>query len=167
MYTTDTCDALGDQAHPLPPIYLHFGKRKAFSGIAVTVKCFEDSSRVKELITQPGAGKVLVIDGGGSTRCALWGDESGLTAQQNGWEGAIIHGGIRDAARNATQDIGLMALAAVPRKSNRQNTGATGITVDLGGTHCSAGDYVIADEDGAIIIPAAAIPLLGLDARQG
>src|SRR5699024_8576306 len=71
LNTTDICDTLGDKALPLPPVYRHFGKRATFAGVAVTVKCFEDSSRVKELIAQPGTGKVLVIDGGGSTRCAL------------------------------------------------------------------------------------------------
>ena len=40
----------------------------------MTVKCFEDNSRVKELLATDGTGKVLVVDGGASMRCALMGD---------------------------------------------------------------------------------------------
>lgn len=156
MNTTDLCDALGAQALVLPPVYRHFGARQSFSGEAVTIKCFEDSSRVKELIATPGRGKVLVVDAGGSTRCAVWGDQSGQTAAQNGWEGVVIHGAVRDAARNAQIDLGLAALATVPRKSDRQGAGTTGGAVDLGGVVCRPGDRIVADEDGIVVVRAEA-----------
>ncbi|MBS0347606.1 MAG: ribonuclease E activity regulator RraA [Proteobacteria bacterium] len=155
MNTTDICDALGTQAFVPPPHFHHFGARRQFSGEAVTVKCFEDSSRVKELITTPGRGKVLVVDAGGSTRCAVWGDQSGQTAAQNGWEGVVIYGAVRDAARNAEIELGLVALRAVPRKSDRQGRGSAGVIADLGGVTCQPGDRVVVDEDGVVIVRAA------------
>lgn len=152
MNTTDICDALGDKALVLAPTYRHFGGRVQFAGEAVTVKCFEDSSRVKELIQTPGHGKVLVIDAGASTRCAVWGDQSGQTALANGWEGVIIHGAVRDAARNAQIGLGLVALATVPMKSNRQGLGQTNLPIDMGGIVCHPEDQVVCDEDGVVII---------------
>lgn len=152
MNTTDISDVLGDKVLVLSPDYRHFGGRVQFSGTAVTIKCFEDSSRVKELIQTPGQGKVLVIDAGGSTRCAVWGDQSGQTAKANGWEGVVIHGAVRDAARNAAIELGLVALASVPKKSNRQGLGDTNLPVDMGDVLCHPGDQVVCDEDGVVIV---------------
>lgn len=152
MNTTDVCDRLGNRARVLPPIYRHLGARRQFCGVAVTVRCFEDSSRIKELITTPGAGRVLVIDAGGSPRCAVWGDQSGAQAAANGWAGVVIHGYARDAERNAEIDLGLMALGVVPRKSDRRGAGSVDETVDMGGVQCAPGDHVFADEDGVVFV---------------
>ncbi len=83
--TTDLCDELGERARVLAPVFVDLGGKRDFQGRAVTVKCFEDNSRVKELSTQPGQGKVLVIDGGGSERCALFGDHIAEDLARNGW----------------------------------------------------------------------------------
>lgn len=154
MNTTDICDRLGDRVFFLPPAMQDFGGRQCFGGEVVTVKCFEDSSRVKELITTPGHGKVMVIDAGASSRCAVLGDVSAQVALDNGWEGIIVYGYLRDAATIARLPLGVRALGVVPRGSTRRGEGSTGLTLEIGGARCCPGDQVYADENGIVIVPA-------------
>lgn len=109
--TCDLSDRFADEARVLPPMFRDFGGRRRFTGAAITVKCFEDNSRVKELLGTAGHGRVLVVDGGGSTRCALLGDMIGKDAVDNGWEGVVVYGSVRDAALLATLNLGVKALA--------------------------------------------------------
>lgn len=150
--TCDLCDQHGDDARVVAPIFRHFGGRRVFSGPAVTIKCFEDNSRVKETVATPGNGRVLVVDGGGSLRCALLGDMLATQARDQGWSGVIVFGCVRDAAILATLELGIMALAAMPRRSERKGEGQLGIAIDLGGTRCVPGDLVYADEDGIVLL---------------
>ena len=150
--TCDLCDTHGERARVVAPLFRHFGGRRAFHGEAVTVKCFEDNSRVKEIVATPGRGRVLVVDGGGSLRCALLGDLLATQARDQGWSGVLVHGCVRDSAILATLDLGVMALAAMPRRSERKGEGQVGIAIDLAGTRCAPGDVVYADEDGIVIL---------------
>ncbi len=152
MGTCDLSDEHGDDARVVAPIFRHFGGRRAFHGPAVTIQCFEDNSRVKETVATPGNGRVLVIDGGGSLRCALLGDLLAAQARDQGWSGVIVFGCVRDTAVLATLDLGVMALAAMPRRSQRKGEGRIGIPIDLGGTPCAPGDLVHADEDGIVLL---------------
>lgn len=150
--TCDLSDQHGDAARIPAPVFRDFGGRRRFRGTAVTVKCFEDNSRVKELLATPGRGRVLVVDGGGSTRCALLGDMIGKDAVANGWEGVIVHGCVRDTGVLATLDIGIKAIAATPRRSTRRGEGVVGIAVDIAGALVSAGDSIVCDEDGIVVL---------------
>jgi len=152
--TCDLYDRFEDEVRVLGASLRDFGSRRRFAGEAVTVKCFEDNSRVKALLEQPGTGKVLVVDGGGSTRCALMGDMIAKVALKNGWEGVVIHGCVRDVAELAALDLGIKALGAIPRKSMRRGEGSTDIIIDIGGAQVRKGDYVVADEDGVLILNA-------------
>lgn len=152
--TCDLYDRYEATARVADPVFRDFGARARFSGAAVTVKCFEDNSRVKELLATPGAGKVLVVDGGGSLRAALMGDLIAKSAVKNGWEGVVIHGCVRDAAVLATLDLGIKALAAIPRKTVRLNEGQTGLPVTLAGVRIAPGDLVFADADGVLVLGA-------------
>jgi regulator of ribonuclease activity A len=152
-----TCD-LSDrfpEARVADAVLRDFGGRRQFSGLAVTVKCFEDNSRVKELLATRGDGRVLVVDGGGSLRCALLGDMIARDAVSNGWAGLIIDGCVRDTSVLATLPIGIKARAAVPRRSIRRGEGATNIDIQMAGTHVASGDLIVADEDGVLILAAA------------
>lgn len=151
--TCDLSDEHGDAARIPAPVLRDFGGRKRFGGRAVTVKCFEDNSRVKELLATPGQGPVLVVDGGGSTRCALLGDMIAKDAVANGWEAVVIHGCIRDSAALATLDIAIKALAATPRRSTRRGEGVAHVAIDLAGAPVREGDLVVGDEDGVVIVP--------------
>lgn len=152
LTTCNLSDQHGDMARVPAPIFRSFGGRDRFSGRAVTVKCFEDNSRIKELLATPGNGRVLVVDGGGSTRCALLGDMIAKDAVANGWEGVVVYGCVRDTAVLATLDIGIKAIGATPRRSTRRGEGTAHIAIDLAGVPVVEGDTVVADEDGLVIL---------------
>lgn len=155
--TCDLYDRFEATARVADPVFRDFGARTKFSGVAVTVKCFEDNSKVKELLATSGAGKVLVVDGGGSLRGALMGDLIAKSAVDNGWEGVVIHGCVRDAAVLATLDLGIKALAAIPRKTVRRGEGQTGLPVGVAGIRVEPGDLVFADADGVLVLEAGAL----------
>ncbi len=117
----------------------------------VTVKCFEDNSRVKELLATAGEGRVLVVDGGASMRCALLGDMIAESAVQHGWAGVIVYGCVRDVDALATLDLGVQALACIPQKSNRKGAGEVGLTLNFGGLTIASGMYVYADNNGILV----------------
>ena len=149
--TCDLCDDHPDDVRVCEPMFGSFGGREAFGGEIVTVKCHEDNSRVKELLATPGKGKVLVVDGGGSMRCALMGDMIGESAVQQSWEGVIIYGCVRDVDALAQLDLGVHAVAAIPLKSVRKGVGETGLDITFGGVTFVQGQYVYADNNGVIV----------------
>jgi regulator of ribonuclease activity A len=153
--TCDLSDTYGGRARVLPPVLRHFGGRTRFEGEIATIKCYEDNSRVKELAGNPGHGRVLLVDGGGSTRYALLGDTIGKELLEHGWAGIVLHGSVRDTAALATLDLGVMALAATPLRSLKNGEGSVGLTVAFAGVACSPGELLFADEDGIVVIAAA------------
>lgn len=148
--TADLYDRFEDLVGVCAPIFRDFGGRRRFVGEVVTVKCFEDNSRVKETLAQPGNGKVLVVDAGGSMRCAMLGDLIAESAVDNGWAGVIIQGCVRDTERLAKLDLGIKALAATPRKSTRRGEGQRDLPLDIAGVRIEPGDWVYCDEDGIL-----------------
>jgi len=131
-----------------------FGGHLSFHGPITTLKVFEDNTLVRAAFEEPGAGRVLVVDGGGSLRCALVGDMLAELAQRNGWAGAVVYGAIRDATPIAAIGIGLKALATHPRKSLKRGEGQRDIPVHFGGLTLRPGDYLYADADGVVLGPA-------------
>ncbi|MEN5116719.1 ribonuclease E activity regulator RraA [Luteimonas sp. TWI662] len=155
--TCDLCDAHPDAVRVLDLPLRDFGGRRAFAGIVSTVRALEDNSRVKEAVAEPGEGRVLVIDGGGSTRRSMLGDLLAAQAVANGWTGVIVHGAIRDSAVIAGMDLGVKALSTVPLKTDRRDQGLRDVPVTFGGVTLVAGEWLAADADGVIV---AAQPLL-------
>ena len=68
FHTADLCDDHSDQLQIVSPGFKSYGLNSHFYGEIVTVKAFEDNSFVREALSQPGQGKVLVVDGSGSMR---------------------------------------------------------------------------------------------------
>ena len=157
--TADLCDDHYDNGNIqiCEPIFGDFGARNKFSGAIHTIHCFEDNSLVREAVAMDGKGKVLVIDGGGSLRCAMLGDLLAAKAVSNGWEGVIIHGLIRDSADIETMDLGVKALGTLPLKSVKNNKGTHNVEVGFAGVRFTPGSFAYADEDGIILSPAALI----------
>ncbi len=149
--TPDLCDAYPDLARILEPIFKNYGGKTSFGGEIVTVKCFEDNSRVKENAGKPGVGKVMVVDGGGSLKKALLGDLIARTALNNGWEGFIIYGCIRDVEPISTMKIGVKALNSIPLKTQGKGEGENNVQITFGGVTFNAGEYVYADTTGIIV----------------
>ncbi|MBI2305993.1 MAG: ribonuclease E activity regulator RraA [Rhodocyclales bacterium] len=153
--TPDLCDEfeaeLGKSLRVVAPMFKRYGARNAFSGQIATLKLFEDNSLVRTAFAEDGRGKVLVIDGGGSLRCALVGDQLAILAQQNGWEGVVVYGCIRDSADIAGIDLGVRALDTHPQKSIKKNVGDRDLAVTFGGVTFHPGEYLYADEDGVLV----------------
>lgn len=153
--TADLCDKfeseLGNSLRVVAPMFQCYGGRSGFSGRIVTLKLFEDNSLVRPTLGEEGAGKVLVIDGGGSLRCALLGDQLAKLAVDNDWEGVVVFGCIRDSSEIATLELGVRALATHPQRSAKKGMGERGLTVTFGGVDFVQGEYLYADEDGILV----------------
>ena len=152
--TADLYDEHGENLSVALPIFRDFGGKDKFCGPVSTVKCHEDNSLVRAALEEPGDGRVLVVDGGESMRCALVGDMLARLGQENGWEGIIVSGCIRDSEVMKTIDLGIKAMACNPRKSVKKGAGDRDIPVTIAGVYCSPGEYVYADADGVVIAPA-------------
>ncbi len=155
LKTTDLCDDHSDDLSIATPLFRDFGGRRAFHGTISTVKLFEDNSLVREALGEPGEGRVLVVDGGGSMRCALLGDNLAEMGRQNGWSGIVVYGCIRDSADIAGMDIGVKALNTHPLKSVKRGEGERDVSVTFAGITIRAGYYLYADEDGIVVAPEA------------
>jgi regulator of ribonuclease activity A len=151
IQTADLCDANEGHVHVVTPMFRSYGGRHAFGGPIVTLKVFEDNSLVRSALEGPGEGRVLVIDGGGSLRCALVGDQLAQLGVKNGWAGIVVYGCIRDSKAIGEMEIGVFALATHPQKSIKRGIGERDIPVTFGGTTFIPGQYVYADEDGVIV----------------
>ncbi|EFN60109.1 hypothetical protein CHLNCDRAFT_133452 [Chlorella variabilis] len=134
-----------------PGLLRDFGGRIRFHGQAMTVKCYESNVLISQLLDSPGHGRVLVVDGGGSRRCALLGDRLAGLAAKNGWAGVIVHGCVRDTAALGEIEVGIKALAPCPLKSSKRDPGLKAVRVVIGGALVRPGDWVYADEDGVLV----------------
>ncbi|MEL7535825.1 MAG: ribonuclease E activity regulator RraA [Pseudomonadota bacterium] len=147
--TPDLCDAHPD-VDVLDLALASFGGLSAFAGEIVTIKCFEDNSLVKAQAGEPGNGRIMVVDGGGSTRRALLGDQIAANAVKNGWRGLIIWGAVRDVDALAELALGVKALQPVPVKTDKRGLGDLNVPVTFGGVRFEPGDWVAADANGVI-----------------
>jgi regulator of ribonuclease activity A len=153
--TTDLSDE-HPEAQVCDPVFLSFGGRRTFSGPVTTLKVFEDNSMVREIVQTPGEGRVLVVDGGGSLRCGLFGGNLAVAAARNGWAGVVINGCARDADELDAEPIGVRALALHPRRSERGlHSGRAGIPVTFAGVVFREGEWLLADRDGVLVLPTA------------
>lgn len=150
--TADLCDAHAGtpQFQIAEPGFQDYGGVRTFAGPISTVRAPEDNSLVRKALEEPGQGRVLVVDGGGSRRCALVGDQLALLAQQNGWAGVVVNGCIRDAGDVGRMRIGVKALGTHPLKSLKRNEGQRDVEVRFAGVTFRPGHYVYADLDGII-----------------
>lgn len=148
--TADLCDEHSSALQICEPVFSDFGGQARFFGRVSTIKCFEDNSRVREAVGEPGEGRVLVVDAGGSLRCAMLGDLLAAKAVENGWCGIVVYGLIRDSADIAGMGLGVKALGTFPLKSVKKGIGERDVDVHFAGVRFVPGSYVYADEDGII-----------------
>ncbi|MGH8446129.1 MAG: ribonuclease E activity regulator RraA [Solimonas sp.] len=149
--TTDLSDA-HPEAQVADPAFGDFGGIIAFHGPVVTLKVFEDNTMVRALLEERGNGQVLVVDGGGSARCALVGGQLGQLGVENGWAGIVVNGFVRDSEELAEQEVGIKALGAHPRKSEKGlHTGHRNRTVSFAGVTFKSGQWLYADADGIVV----------------
>ena len=149
--TPDLCDDFGNEVQVLEPIFRHFGAARQFGGEIATIKCFEDNTLVGNAVKSAGNGRVLVVDGGGSLRRSLLGDNLASAAVANGWVGILIYGAIRDVEEIAPMKLGVMAIAPIPRKTEKRGEGQTDVELVFAGATFKPGDFLYADESGVIV----------------
>ncbi len=156
--TCDLCDAHKNDDdgafRVLPPVFHDYGGVRKFCGPVATVKCHEDNTLVKAALDEPGQGRVLVVDGGASLRRALVGGNLGAAAAKNGWAGIVVDGCVRDSAELAACAVGIRALALMPLPTEKRNQGRRDVAVQVQGIWVRPGDWLYADEDGIVVMPA-------------
>jgi regulator of ribonuclease activity A len=147
----DICDDFIEQIAVLEPLFSDFGGKDRFCGEIVTIKCFEDNSLVRDVVRSEGKGKVIVVDGGASLRHALLGDLLAAKAADNGWQGLLINGCVRDVEILQTIDLGVKALAPHPVKTEKRGEGQLDVPVSFAGVHIRPGQYLYADTNGVVV----------------
>ena len=152
--TADLVDRLGDDVRSCDLQLRQLGGRSRFAGPLRTVRCFGDNALVKQVLSTPGEGGVLVVDGGGSLHSALVGDLIAGLAVDNGWVGLVLHGVVRDSVALAALPIGVKALGTNPRKSRKAAEGEVDAVVGFGGVVFAPGEWVCSDEDGVLVLTA-------------
>lgn len=153
--TSDLSDAHGEAVAVCDLQFRSFGQKGGFAGPVTTLRCFEDHLHLRAALSEQGAGRVLVVDGGGSLRCALMGDRLGEMAVKNGWAGIVVNGAIRDAEALAGMAIGVKALGTIPRRSAVESAGYRDIPLRFGGVNFAPRTWLYADLDGVLVSPVA------------
>ena len=156
LLTADLCDTYEDllqdgRLRVVEAMFGSYGGRAAFHGPIATIKLFEDNGLVRQTLQTAGNGRVLVIDGGGSLRRALVGDQLATLALQNNWAGIVVNGCIRDTVAIGDMDIGVLALDTHPRKTAKKGQGEAEVAVHFGGVSFHPGEWLYADEDGVLV----------------
>jgi len=149
--TTDLSDA-HPEAQVAEPIFADYGGVLNFHGPIRTLKVFEDNTAVRTALESPGEGHVLVIDGGGSTRCALVGGLLGVLGVKNNWAGIVVYGCIRDSEELSALDLGIKAIGAHPRKSEKGlHSAQADKTLTFANVTFKPGAWLYADADGIVV----------------
>ncbi len=149
--TADLCDEHIDKLQVADPIFVDYGGETCFEGEIHTLKVFEDNTLVRAALEKEGTGKILVVDGGGSYRCALVGDNLVTLAIQNNWRGIVVFGCIRDSRQILGMKVGVKALGTNPTKSIKRNEGQEGLNLRFAGIDFKQGQYLYSDEDGMVV----------------
>jgi regulator of ribonuclease activity A len=149
--TADLFDAHGEHVQVAVGRFVALGRRRAFSGPISTLEVHEDNALVRRALEEPGEGRVLVVDGGGSLRTALVGDKLAALGVENGWVGVVVWGAIRDRAVIDTMDFGVRCLGTTPRKSTKHGFGQRDVPVSFADVTFRPGAHMYVDEDGILV----------------
>ena len=158
LSTADLFDQFEAQVSSCETQFRQYGRVRAFSGQLMTVRCFQDNVLLKQVLSKPGAGKVLVVDGGGSLGTALLGDVVAGLGQTNGWNGIVLFGAVRDTAALAELNVGVKALGSNPKKSRKVGAGELEVPVSFGGVTFTPGHWLYSDDDGILVSATALSP---------
>ncbi|MBP7546438.1 MAG: ribonuclease E activity regulator RraA [Corallincola sp.] len=151
--TSALCDIYLDTIDVVEPIFASYGGRRSFGGQITTIKCFEDNGLIVEALRNNGSGRVLLVDGGGSLRRALIDAELATLAADNGWEGIVLYGSVREVDALEEIDIGIQALGAIPVGADTNGSGESDVAVNFGGVTFLPDDHLYADTTGIILSP--------------
>ncbi|MBS0454137.1 MAG: ribonuclease E activity regulator RraA [Proteobacteria bacterium] len=150
--TADLCDRFGADAKVCRAPLQSYGGRRAAWGVIECVQCLEDAALLRQLLSQPGEGRILVVDGGGSTNVAIFGENMAQLAIDRGWKGLVIHGAVRDVERLQALDLAVLALGHAPRRGGKSGGGQRGVPVRFGDVVFTPGCLVCLDGDGVVVL---------------
>lgn len=151
--TSELSDLYADSIDVVEPIFSNYGGRRSFGGQVRTIKCFEDNGLIRQVLAESGIGKVLLIDGGGSTRRALLDAELVSLANSQGWEGIVCYGCVRDVDALEDFDVGVQAINAIPVGADDKGFGELDVPVNFAGVTFLPDDHLYADNTGIILSP--------------
>ncbi|MGF1724542.1 ribonuclease E activity regulator RraA [Photobacterium nomapromontoriensis] len=151
--TSELCDIYLDQVDVVEPMFSSYGGRSSFGGQITTIKCFEDCGLIRTVLEEPGAGRILLVDGGGSLRRALIDVELAQLATRNEWEGIIVYGCVRHVDELDALELGIQAMASMPVGADEQGGGEIDVAVNFGGVTFLPEDHIYADNTGVILSP--------------
>ncbi|SET77623.1 ribonuclease E activity regulator RraA [Thalassotalea agarivorans] len=151
--TSELCNLYADLIDVVDPIFSNYGGRSSFGGQVVTIKCFENNGLIQQVVENDGSGKVLVIDGGGSTRRALIDVYIAEAAAKNGWEGIVCYGSVRDVDALEDVEIGIQGLVPIPVGASDDDIGEVDVAINFGGVTFLPEDHIYVDNTGIILSP--------------
>ncbi|WP_026376607.1 ribonuclease E activity regulator RraA [Aestuariibacter salexigens] len=151
--TSELCDLFADSVDVLDPLFISYGGRSSYGGEISTIKCHEDKGLIEKVLTQDGTGRVLLIDGGGSTRRALIDANLAQLALDNNWEGIVCYGSVREVDALEELDLGIHAVASIPVSADAESVGEVDIAVNFAGVTFLPEDHLYADSTGIILSP--------------
>ncbi len=151
MKTADLVDEHDDRVRLCDLPWRRFGRVRSFWGPIATVRCFEDNALLKRTLQERGDGRVMVVDGGGSVRRALIGDQIAAILAASGWAGIVLNGAIRDCAEIDAMSVGVFCLGTTPKKSAKDGGGYRDVPIEFGGVEFRPGGYVYCDADGVLV----------------
>ena len=151
--TSELCDLFADSVDVVDRLLVNYGGRLSYGGEITTVKCHEDKGLIDKVLSQPGKGKVLLIDGGGSTRRALIDVNTAQIAIEHDWEGIVCYGSVREVDQLEELDIGIHAVASIPVNAAFEQVGEVDVAVNFGGVTFLPEDHLYADSTGIILSP--------------
>lgn len=150
-FTSDLADRFPDRVQGFSSPFSHYGGRRAFHGPIETVRCLEDAGLIRSCLAEPGQGRVLVVDAGGSMRVAVLGDKMATLGLGNGWAGVVVNAAIRDCDALSRIDLGVLALGTVPIRASLEGAGERGVELFIAGIAIRPGSHLYADADGILI----------------
>ncbi len=157
--TTAVCDVARD-VRVMSPALRCRSAVPVLCGPALTVRCRDDFLGVIQAIERAAPGDVLVVDGGGR-EVALAGELFARAALGKGLAGIVVDGGYRDMRFVSTCPLPVYSRHVGPMAGTTLRPVAVGGTVSCGGVPVTAGDLVIADLDGIVVLdPAGAEAVL-------
>ena len=148
--TPDICDEYPELVQVAQPIFHAYGGLKRVEAQVVTLKIDKDNTALRELLLQPGEGRLIVVDVSASV-CAVIGDMMAENAVQNGWKGVWVHGYVRDSGLMQTMPLGVWSLGTYPRRCGETNPAQKDITLNFADIEITTGDWFYADEDGLLV----------------
>jgi regulator of ribonuclease activity A len=148
----DLCDDNRDKKiEVLSSKFKNYGALKKFYGQIVTLKLDKSNWLLLETLRdEEGDGRILVVDNS-EEFFGVVGDKLMTFAKENNWKAIILNGYVRDTDTTKDINVGLLAIGTCPLRNFEITNSQRDIELNFAGVTFNTGDYIYADNDGAII----------------